>query len=157
MAQLLRCPGCGGQLHFDPGQPVTTCQFCGGQIHSDHSKEASDAPAAGQLDEAICVVVSEDLHVPLIERGAPLPATHRETIAGSKDQQESVTVTLRAGESRGRPLATAYLEVDARVPRGMPLAQLTIEVSVEGAVRVLLREEGTTNTVSHSANVSVAT
>lgn len=149
---ILRCPNCHGQIRFDSDPSLTVCAYCGAQVRGDTAPQAS--PAAAHLAESISLAVSDTLSIPLLAAGTALPTSRRETIASARDDQDSVTVKLVAGE--GRALLEVSTALQARKPRGMPAAQLSIEVGVDGTVRVELREEGTTHTVSATARIAVA-
>lgn len=155
MLEVLRCPSCDAEIRFDPGSSLSTCQYCGAQV-----KQTAPAASPGaRLAEAISIKALPDRAIPLIERGTPLPASHSETLASQRDDQDAVHITLQAGgdpnPDGNRPLASITLPLEQKKPRGMPVGQLSIEVAADGQVRIQAREEGTTRTLSCDAAVAV--
>lgn len=162
MLEVLRCPSCDAEIRFDPGSSLSTCQYCGAQVKMASPAAAPTAvpTAEARLAEAIAIKSSiMNQAIPLIARGTSLPAEHSETLSTSRDNQESITVNLQAGDDpdpeRNRDLAAVVIPLKQRSPRGVPMAQLRIEVAADGTVAISGREEGQSHTVRHDAKVSV--
>ena len=87
------------------------------------------------------------------------PVSHRSKLRHNGANANGFKVPEREtiGSQRGRSVAVLTLvsPIHTRKPRGMPVAQLSIEIAADGEVRVELREEGTTNSISGKARVGV--
>jgi molecular chaperone DnaK (HSP70) len=106
-----------------------------------------------KLDETLAIRTSSGATIPLIERGAPVPSSKRETLSTSTDDQPSIRcelVTLGGGAR-----SAAFVEVGVgKAPRGVPRALLAIDVDSDGSVQVRLDAEHGSANASFSVRVS---
>ncbi len=95
--------------------------------------------AAQTLDETIIIRMS-GITIPLIDRGAQIATTKRETLTTTRDDQESIRCELvTTGEW---PRSLAQLEVGVRrAPRGVPRAQLVLRLDADGSAYAELTAE----------------
>lgn len=89
--------------------------------------------------------------IPLLARGAPLPATCSETLSSNSDNQESLHVDLLAGDAPtvagNRVLVSLAFPLQQRTPRGVARVKLSLMVDAAGALTVTVAELGADNAV----------
>lgn len=101
------------------------------------------------LDETIAIRTRSGATIPLIERGAALPAERRETLSTSTDGQPSIRCELIAGSR-----SSAVVEIGVpHAPRGVAQALLVVRVDANGSVQVLLDGEHGNASASFSARI----
>jgi hypothetical protein len=157
-AEMVRCPACNAPLRVPVGQAVVVCEFCHASVRCDEPEPVL-AEAGPRLAEAISLKASADFIVPLLESGTGLPATRRERLSTSKDDQDALHVDLVAGNDpkpeRNRALASLVLPIKKRGSRGVPVLELLVSVETGGQVRVAVCEPASDNEVAREG-LSVA-
>jgi molecular chaperone DnaK len=106
-----------------------------------------------KLDETLAIRASNGTMIPLIERGASVPVSKRETLSTRADDQPSIRCELVTLGAANR--SVAFVEVGVpRGPRGVPQALLAIEIDADGSVQVRLDAEHGSANASFSVRVA---
>lgn len=137
---LIKCGNCGAPLSR---AEVTRCEYC----HYLSQGPAAPVERTGpRLDEAVSIQATPDFGVDLLAKGTVLPTTRTEMLTTNRDDQDSLTVTLRAGNSSrpadNRLLGTFSVPLQKRGPRSTVSAGLTLHVEADGSMTVTVKEQG---------------
>ena len=148
--ELFICRHCGAPLHIPEGDGAVRCEYCHYPARVSEPAPAFDAPSR-LLDEAVSISITPENGVSLLARGESLPIAHTVVISTLRDDQESISVDLCAGNEElprdNRSLVSLSLPLEGRGLRGSVSVGLTIAVSLDGATTISMKETGVDNAV----------
>ncbi len=124
--------------------PISTCTYCGAQTRIDEPARIAKPPMASgtRLADTIAFVTQTSRKVPLLEANAPVPIHQTLTLSTSRDNQETLEVSLVQGSDA---ITSFSFPLQQRAPRGVPKIALTVRVSATGAMSLTLSEQGAAN------------
>lgn len=149
--QLIECQNCGAPLSVESSVNVVQCEYCGLQSSMGGSTKRKAERVGPRLTEALAIQITKERGVVLVGRNTVVPITKTLVLGTNNDDQESFTLTLRAGNfprpASNRLLGTFVLPLRERGQRGTVGAGLTVAIAVDGATTVTMKEKGHDNSV----------